>query len=646
MSTRRSARLHALQDRGPISAQNDSVPDMPSKTTKRKGAVSELHEKPFAIGNTKRHIASNDGRPATKKVRAETSGKTTKELSAKSPTSTATDLLWSCPREILNLILDHIEDTRTLGRLSCASKSYFAMVTPRLYERINVSVSYHAHIPKLIRNLEPFLSINQKKQLRKEGQYRGQQESFSNVIDPQKKPRFGEYVRQANLFIGDPGKNHKFIVNRYVEEALKNMTNLEVVETSSITESISKSLASQKNLRALNVSAGNLGESEAKSLAKIKDLRHLAIHLLGFASPNFRKDNTPLSLILNSRSTLRSLEIETGSFSSVFLDDWPKSKSLTSLKSFSLTGATIDEDFLSALANAVDFVALEELKFGYLSHDLKILFEHLSNIFSKARDDQKANIKLRSLEIEMGKETSFVVPEEQEAYVDARIDFISSFDTLTCLELHDYGQYRQEITVNPGLKNSLVRAILKHEKLTKLKISYRGVTSGYKITCLEPDTTLTLVDNLPELKVFEFIPEPTKLAEIARIICRGRNLTTVTLITGGSWSSLAENQEKGMEFLHSIFERVLKGDADSDAGVFEWEDHSKITRVAVDWMIWEVGSKFGKAKKGMKKTKKMSVTVGKQKRKVVYRDIADFVRVPLLNGLGSKWLDKVKNDIK
>lgn len=110
------------------------------------------------------------------------------------------------------------------------------MVTPRLYERINVTVSYHAHIPKLIRTLEPFLSINQKKQLRKEGQYRGQQESFSNVIDPQKKPRFGEYVRQANLFIGDPGKNHKFIVNRYVEEALKNMTNLEVVETSSITE--------------------------------------------------------------------------------------------------------------------------------------------------------------------------------------------------------------------------------------------------------------------------------------------------------------------------------------------------------------------------------------------------------------------------
>ncbi|KAI1049009.1 hypothetical protein LB506_005077 [Fusarium annulatum] len=646
MTTRRSARLHALHDRAPTSAQDDSGPDMSSKTGKRKGTVSELHEKPLVIGNAKRQASNNDGRPATKKARAETSRKKAEVLSTKSPMCTTTDLLWSCPREILNLILDHIEDTRTLGRLSCTNKSYFAIVAPRLYERIDVSVAYHAHIPKLIQTLEPFLSINQRKQLRKEGQYRGQQESFPNVVDPQKKPRFGEYARQASLFIGDPGKNHKFIVNRYVEEALKNMSNLEVVETSSITESVSKSLASQKNLRALSVSAGNLGESEAKPLAKIKDLKHLAIHLLGFASPNFRKDNTPLSLILNSRATLRSLDIETGSFSSVFLDDWPKGKSLTSLKSFSLTGATIDEDFLSALANAVDFVALAELKFGYLSHDLKILFEYLSDVFSKARDDQKDKIKLRNLDIEMGKETSFAVPEEQEAHVDARIDFISSFDTLTCLELHDYGQYRQEITVNPGLKSSLVRAILKHEKLTKLKISYRGVTSGYKITCLEPDTVSTLVDNLPALKVFEFIPEPTKLADIARIICHGRNLATVILITGGSWSSLAENQEKGLEFLHAIFEQVLNGGVNSAAGVFKWEDYSKITRVAVDWMIWEVGSKLGKAKKGMKKAKKMSVSVGKWKREVLYRDIADFIRVPLLNGLGSKWVDKVRNDIK
>lgn len=108
MTTRRSARLHALHDRAPTSAQDDSGPDMSSKTGKRKGTVSELHEKPLVIGNAKRQASNNDGRPATKKARAETSRKKAEVLSTKSPMCTTTDLLCSCPREILNLILDHV----------------------------------------------------------------------------------------------------------------------------------------------------------------------------------------------------------------------------------------------------------------------------------------------------------------------------------------------------------------------------------------------------------------------------------------------------------------------------------------------------------------------------------------------------------
>jgi hypothetical protein len=34
----------------------------------------------------------------------------------------------------------------------------------------------------------------------------------------------------------DPGRKHDYIVHRYVEEALKNMVNLEVVETRVLTE--------------------------------------------------------------------------------------------------------------------------------------------------------------------------------------------------------------------------------------------------------------------------------------------------------------------------------------------------------------------------------------------------------------------------
>ncbi|KAF9779120.1 hypothetical protein IL306_002348 [Fusarium sp. DS 682] len=648
MSTRKSARLQALENQELTSAKRDLSTEKPRTAAKRKGTVSDSYDKPVSIRDTKVRTEKDGDKPVAKRAKPESRGKKADKVTAKTPKGAATDLLWACPREILNLILDNIDDTRTLGRLSIANKNYHAIVKPQLYKRISVSVLYHAHIAKLIRTLEPLLSINQRKQLKREGQYRGQQESFSNLIDPQKNPDVAEYVRQVILGIGDPGRNHKYMVERYAEEAIKNMNSLEIVETSIITESIAKSLAGQKNLKALNVYANNLGESEAKPLAKIQNLKHLVIHVHGFDRPNFHKENIPLSLIFNSRSTLRSLNVETGTFFSGFLEDWPKNTSLTSLKSFHLTGASINEALKSALANAIDFVALEDLKFGYLSQDLTILFKHLSDIFSKARDgNDKTEIKLRSLALDMGRETFFAAEEEQEANVDARIDFISSFDTLTCLELHDYGQYPQETLANPDLKRTLVSAILKHKNLNKLKISYRGVTSNYKMTCLEPATIAKLVDNLPELKHFEFIPEPTKLEEIAKLVCRGRSLTAVTLITGGTWSSLAENQERGIEFLHLVFDAVMNRDVNSDVGDFRWEEHTKITHVAMDWMIWEIGSKLGKAKRGMKKTKKMSVTVGKQKkREVLYREITDFVRIPLINGLGCKWVDKVESDLR
>jgi hypothetical protein len=46
---------------------------------------------------------------------------------------------------------------------------------PLLYNRIAVAAMFHAYIPKLIRALEPHLSIAQKRQLMKEGKYKGQQ---------------------------------------------------------------------------------------------------------------------------------------------------------------------------------------------------------------------------------------------------------------------------------------------------------------------------------------------------------------------------------------------------------------------------------------------------------------------------------------
>jgi hypothetical protein len=120
--------------------------------------------------------------------------------------------------------------------LSTTSKSYYLLVTPQLYKRLDVYVTFHSHIAKLIRTLDPLLSIKQREQLKKEGTYKGQQESFSNKLDPQRIPGIASFVTEAMFGIGDPGKKHRYIVHRYVEEAMKNMKNLEIVETMLITE--------------------------------------------------------------------------------------------------------------------------------------------------------------------------------------------------------------------------------------------------------------------------------------------------------------------------------------------------------------------------------------------------------------------------
>lgn len=95
---------------------------------------------------------------------------------------------------------------------------------------------YHAHIAKLIRTLEPHLTIQQRKQLKKEGTYRGQKELYPSNIRPDKKPASAGFVRQLVIGSIQPGRKHEDIVHRYVEEALKNMNNVQAFEALHVTE--------------------------------------------------------------------------------------------------------------------------------------------------------------------------------------------------------------------------------------------------------------------------------------------------------------------------------------------------------------------------------------------------------------------------
>jgi hypothetical protein len=107
---------------------------------------------------------------------------------------------------------------------------------PLLHNRLAVAAMFHAHISKLIRALEPHLSTAQKKQLKKEGSYKGQQERFASQVDANAKPACASYVRQIVAGVSTPGRKHEYIVHRYVEEAFKNMDNLDIVEAHFLTK--------------------------------------------------------------------------------------------------------------------------------------------------------------------------------------------------------------------------------------------------------------------------------------------------------------------------------------------------------------------------------------------------------------------------
>lgn len=132
--------------------------------------------------------------------------------------------------------MGQIEDKASLGNLGKSCKAFHSLVMPRLYKRVEGSVTFHAHIAKLIRSIEPALTIEQRKQLRKEGQYKGQQETFPDNVDEKRKPEIADFIKQAAFEIGDPGQRHRFIVYRYIEELVESASNLQIFAATDLTE--------------------------------------------------------------------------------------------------------------------------------------------------------------------------------------------------------------------------------------------------------------------------------------------------------------------------------------------------------------------------------------------------------------------------
>lgn len=270
------------------------------------------------------------------------------------------------------------------------------------------------------------------------------------------------------------------------------------------------SIASFEKLQALSLDLSRIGFRDYPQLYEIKNLKHLALAQC--------RAGLVHSIMLNSRSSLLSLDLNTGPLD--FLNDWDgilgvkqeptdKPHYLTALKSFSVQASQFDQASVSSLKKAIDFVGLQELEIKNLPDHSPLLFQELADLFTKASASNSA-IHLQSLTLDMGTFYNRFSEDQNKAVTDVKCGFLSSFNTLKALDLIDFGQYPLEVSQNPGLPSNLVQAILQHKGLEKLSISYTGM-GGHQIPWLKPDEVATLIDNLPHLRQLHISPEETNL---------------------------------------------------------------------------------------------------------------------------------------
>ncbi|QGJ02010.1 hypothetical protein CEK26_003454 [Fusarium fujikuroi] len=600
MSTRRSARIRNI-DLGvaPKPAQSAPTPPAPPKRKRKAPAEDENDE------------STAKGKKTKPKVNTAAENETQDET-----VSVPDDVLSVLPAEILQQILESVNDSGSMVKMACTSKRYYAVVMAIIHKRISVSTYFWAHIPHVIRRIEPHLSIAQKKQLKREGQYKGQQEKFSTLLDPTAVPSCASNVRQMIIGKIDPGKRHKPFLLRYFEEVLKNLHNLEVFDAKDLTESMAEGLSKLKNLKSIRLEPyeHSIKPEAIIPLAKLSNLEHICIEDRGWGSLCVAKERPLQSMLLNSLSTLQALEVRTSKYYSDFLGDWEvkikarkpdaseQEYDFTALKSLTLHGISFSGEFcenvMPNIKRAFDFLKLRELNLMSLEEGQLTFYKHLEDLFRKA---DKRDIHLRKLCLDMkgpGPTSNYA---ETEVHLEGKYRFISSFDSLTSLEIHDYNMYNTNVQSNPGLSRRLMQSIVKHTALETLRFHYRHMGSEpWEIPFASAENVNILTTNLPSLRTFELAPQEDDLDAMARALSLAKNLTAL-LCT--SYKSFYEDREN----THTILaKRLIEGFLEnaSNREKFVWEEHYKLGRLTIGWTDFHVGSRL-KPKKNFSKPVKI-----------------------------------------
>lgn len=241
-----------------------------------------------------------------------------------------------------------------------------------------------------------------------------------------------------------------------------------------------------------------------ETLGALRNLEHLGLYKDDYFNRCGREKTSLEMMIWNSRSTLRSLELNDSTFRYMY-HQWeesgeepPRQGYLSALKSFSLVEVQFDDKEADAILQAIDFVKLQELNLGRRNTRVGLLYRRLTDIFSAARRD----IKLRSLYMNLQEDA------------DEGIEFLSTFDTLTRLNICDNGSWPGD-TRESGLHDSLFRGLYMHKNLTVLKLTDETYTMRDRMPGLDAETAAQFVLNFPNLRHLHFnlhVPQLVRLS--------------------------------------------------------------------------------------------------------------------------------------
>ncbi|KAF3938840.1 hypothetical protein ABW19_dt0206371 [Dactylella cylindrospora] len=501
----------------------------------------------------------------------------------------------SLPVELWLQIIKYVDhrDLRTLATLSRVSRGFYHTVNPILYRDVIASAPSHANIRVFIRTLERFLSIRQRKLLKAEKKYDGQQERFRKNLDEDFTPYCTQYVRR--LFVGwsNPGRNHMTVLSRYIEEVLETLSGLEAVIW--IDNHIPFTAKIGARISALNLKALTFNFSTSHDVSALRHIRDLK-YFDAFSHQGRDKTDIIKDILWSSQNTLETFvydEAITGQTNLTRLGELMRKDgqnlSLSKVTTLCLRPGRIEPLDTPTFLEAIDFGKLTYFEFSTTEHREKngtfshhALFKALLDKYGPGSGGQRLALRIFRFRSQVP-----IIPDE------TVLTLLASFDTLETFIF-------EETLYSPGdpareIPSILIAALKRHKRMRWFGVNVPSHSSGGRWQ-FSKEQLVQLREMFPELRVLSCLCSSTEKDDFFGVLPTFPKLQYYHLPMARwvSWNTAAQQQEMVESILHPFLRQLQTGKSGVEPQI--WEDRFKLSMLVLGNAAYEVASGFPKTR--------------------------------------------------